>query len=167
MLLSLDGALYFNHDKLKLVQSKQEIVTLIKHAYNNAIKIRVLGSGHSWSPIATTNGIFISLHQYRGLVSRDLAKKQVTVRGGTTLVEISALLEEQGLALSNLPSVSDQTIAGAIATGLHQQEIDLLIFTSVFLGTHGTGINFGNLATFVTRFELVTGTGEVCHLKGL
>ena len=30
-----------------------------------------------------------------------------------------------------------------------------------FSATHGTGINFGNLATFVTSFELVTGTGEV------
>jgi len=104
---------------LQLVQSKEEIVALVKHAYDKKIKIRVLGSGHSWSPIATTNGILISLYQYRGLVSRDAAKKQVTVWGGTTLVEITALLKEQGLALSNLPSVSDQTIAGAIVTGMH------------------------------------------------
>lgn len=93
-------------------------MALVKDAYDKKTKIRVLGSGHSWSPIATTDGILLSLYQYRGLVSRDLAKKQVTVRGGTTLVEINELLEEQGLALSNLPSVSDQTIAGAIVTGL-------------------------------------------------
>ena len=101
------------------MQSKEEIVALIKHAYDKKIKVRVLGSGHSWSPIATSDVMLISLHNYRGLVSRDLSKKQVTVRGGTTLVEISELLEEQGWALSNLPSVSDQTIAGAIVTGLN------------------------------------------------
>lgn len=101
------------------MQSKEEIVALIKHAYDKKIKVRVLGSGHSWSPIAISDGMLISLHNYRGLVSRDLSKKQVTVRGGTTLVEISELLEEQGWALSNLPSVSDQTIAGAIVTGLN------------------------------------------------
>ena len=101
------------------MQSKEEIVALIKHAYDKKIKVRVLGSGHSWSPIATSDGMLISLHNYRGLVSRDLSKKQVTVRGGTTLVEISELLEEQGWALSNLPSVSDQTITGAIVTGLN------------------------------------------------
>ena len=38
--------------------------------------------------------------------------------------------------------------------------IDVCI-SVVYLATHGTGINFGNLATFVTSFELVTGTGEV------
>ena len=101
------------------MQSKEEIVALIKHAYDKKIKVRMLGSGHSWSPIAASDGMLISLHNYRGLVSRDLSKKQVTVRGGTTLVEISELLEEQGWALSNLPSVSDQTIAGAIVTGLN------------------------------------------------
>ena len=30
-----------------------------------------------------------------------------------------------------------------------------------FTGTHGTGVEYGNLATFVTSFQLVTGTGEV------
>jgi len=32
------------------------------------------------------------------------------------------------------------------------------------VATHGTGIKFGNLATFVTSFEMVTGTGEVSSL---
>ena len=112
-----DGALYFNHNNLQMVQSKEEIVTLVRHAYNKKMNVRVLGSGHSWSPIATTNGTLLSLYHYRGLVSRDLTKKQVTVRGGTTLAEISDLLDEQGWSLSNLPSVSGQTIAGAIVTG--------------------------------------------------
>ena len=102
-----------------MVQSKDEIVTLIKRAHDKKLKVRVLGSGHSWSPIATTDGMLISLYHYHGLVSHDLVKKQVTVRGGTTIAEINALLDEQGWSLSNLPSVSDQTIAGAIATGLH------------------------------------------------
>lgn len=103
---------------MRLVRAKEEIVAIIKHAYDKKMKIRVLGAAHSWSPIATSDGILISLYHYHGLVSHDLAKKQVRVRGGTTLVEINALLEERGLALSNLPSVSDQTIAGAIVTGL-------------------------------------------------
>ena len=30
-----------------------------------------------------------------------------------------------------------------------------------YIGTHGTGIGFGNLATLVTGMELITATGEV------
>ena len=37
---------------------------------------------------------------------------------GTTLRELNHQLERQGLAMSNLPSVSEQTVAGAIATGV-------------------------------------------------
>lgn len=42
---------------------------------------------------------------------------QATFRGGTSLKEVNALLEDHGLAMSQLGSISDQTVAGAIATG--------------------------------------------------
>ena len=32
-------------------------------------------------------------------------------------------------------------------------------------GTHGTGLGFGNIATMVTRLELVTGKGEILSLS--
>ena len=43
---------------------------------------------------------------------------QVTVLGGTTLEELSEWLEHRGLALSVLPAILGQTIAGAISTGM-------------------------------------------------
>ena len=32
------------------------------------------------------------------------------------------------------------------------------------IGTHHTGVSFGNLVSFVTELELVTGTGEVNNI---
>jgi len=113
-----DGALYFSHDKLHVVHSKEEIIAVIKGARDEHLNIRVLGSGHSWSPIATSDGVILSLYHYHGLVNHDKEKKQVTLRGGTTLTEMNAILDGLGLAFSNLPSISDQTIAGTIATGM-------------------------------------------------
>jgi len=69
------------------------------------------------------------------------------VQAGIRLHELSAALREHGMALSCLGSVSEQSIAGAIATG-----------------THGSGIEFGNLSTQVVALRLVTGTGEVLAL---
>ena len=43
---------------------------------------------------------------------------KVTVRAGTTLKELNHQLELQGLAMNNLPSISEQTVAGAIMTGI-------------------------------------------------
>ena len=31
----------------------------------------------------------------------------------------------------------------------------------MYIGTHGTGLKHGNMATFVTKLELVSGKGEV------
>jgi len=38
--------------------------------------------------------------------------------------------------------------------------VDLALLCSC-LATHGTGVAFGNLATMVTKLELVSGKGEV------
>ena len=41
----------------------------------------------------------------------------MTVRGGTVLNEVVSELHKHDLALSNLPSISAQTVAGLIVTG--------------------------------------------------
>jgi len=128
-----DGALYFSHDKLHAVHSKEEIIALIKHARDEHLKIRVLGSGHSWSPVATSDGLIMSLYHYHGLVKHDREKKQVTLRGGTTLTEMNVILDGLGLALSNLPSISYQTIAGTIATGIVYSYNTSVVYNNMFL----------------------------------
>ena len=42
----------------------------------------------------------------------------MTIRSGSTLEELVEYLDENGLALGVLPAILEQTIAGAIATGL-------------------------------------------------
>ena len=43
---------------------------------------------------------------------------EVTVRAGTTLNQLNRFLNDQGLAMKNLGSISDQSVAGAISTGV-------------------------------------------------
>jgi L-gulonolactone oxidase len=68
----------------------------------------------------------------------------VTVEAGITINALNRQLAERGLALANLGDIDRQTIAGAVSTS-----------------THGTGIQFGGLATFIRAMELVTADGEV------
>ena len=42
---------------------------------------------------------------------------EVTVKAGTTLKQLNRYLDDQGLAMKNLGSISEQTVAGAISTG--------------------------------------------------
>ena len=116
-IFSLDGRIIFNLHNLKAPATEDEIVEIVQNAYNNNRKIRVVAAGHSWSDIAQTEDIMISLHNYFGLVNVDKVNKLATVKAGTRLEHLSSLLEEQGLAMINLGSVARQSIAGAMSTG--------------------------------------------------
>ncbi|TDC76835.1 FAD-binding protein [Micromonospora sp. KC606] len=120
------------------------VTEAIRDAAAAGERIRVVGSGHSFTPIAVPDGRLLELTALETDVRVDLANRLVTVPAGMTLRTLNALLAGNGLALPNLGDIDAQTIAGAIATG-----------------THGTGAAYGCLATFVEALTLVTGTGEV------
>ena len=142
--MTFDGSNQFNVTDLRAPTSREEIIELIRDVKNKQQKLRVLGSGHSLQPLAVSEEVTLSLHNYRGLVSVDLQARQVTVKAGTTLEQLHDILDEHGLALGVSPTTAWPTVAGAIMTA-----------------THGTGIKYGNLATLVVSMEVVSPSGEV------
>ena len=51
---------------------------------------------------------------------------------------------------------------GATPTCITLAKVNLgCLISPVHAATHGTGVNFGNLATQVTKLELISGRGEV------
>lgn len=110
-------------------------------------RIKAVGSGHSFTPIAVTDGLLVHLDRLSGLVEVDHEQHTATLLGGTTIASANHLLAAQGLALSNLGDIDAQTVAGAIATG-----------------THGTGQRFTGLAGMVVALDLLTADGVVHHL---
>lgn len=105
--------------------------------------VRAVGAGHSFSPLVPTSGVLVSLDRMQGLVEHDSATDQATLRGGTRLGNTGEMLSAVGQALSNMPDIDQQTLAGAIATS-----------------THGTGITFPSLSGNVTALRLLTASGE-------
>src|SRR6185437_7653922 len=107
-------------------------------------QVRVVGSGHSFTPLAQTDDVLLSLDQVQGIEAFDAERQTVTVLGGTRLKELGEALLARGVAQENLGDIDVQSIAGAISTG-----------------THGTGIRFGTLSTQVAGLTLVTASGEL------
>ncbi|MFD6754706.1 MULTISPECIES: D-arabinono-1,4-lactone oxidase [Micromonospora] len=123
-----------------------EVVEQVRSAAEAGARIRPVGSGHSFTPVAVGDGSRMDLAGLAIDVQVDVDRRLVTVPAGMTLRQLNALLASHGLALPNLGDIDAQTVAGAISTG-----------------THGTGAAYGGLATFVAALTLVTGTGEVLH----
>lgn len=122
----------------------EEVQSEVVRAAEEGERLRVVGSGHSFSPLCWTDDNHMSLDRFTGIESADHERRCVWVRAGTRLDQLAEALADRGLALENAPDFDQQTIGGALATG-----------------THGTGLAFGNLATMVTALRLVCADGSV------
>lgn len=123
-----------------------DLSRLVVKAQKEGTTVKAVGSGHSFTGAALTDGCLVTLEHFSGLHDVDRDRLEVTVGAGTTLSELNQLLHAQGLAMPNLGDIAYQTVAGAIATS-----------------THGTGISLPGLAAQVVGFTLVDGQGQVLH----
>lgn len=117
---------------------------VVREASQRGQTVRVVGAGHSFTPLAQTDGVLVSLDRLQGIVAVDAVRQTATVWGGTKLKALGDELFAHGLAQENLGDINVQSIAGAISTG-----------------THGTGTRFGSLATQTVGLLLVTATGDL------
>jgi FAD-linked oxidoreductase len=106
--------------------------------------VRVPGTGHSFTPIAATDGTLIDMSAISGVTGHDMATLTATVRAGTKIHAIGRPLWDRGLALKNQGDIDRQSIAGALSTA-----------------THGTGKDLPCLAAEIVSFRLVTADGDV------
>ncbi len=105
--------------------------------------VRAVGSGHSFSDIACTDGMQLQLHGLSKVLDVDRGSGLVRVQGGITIRELGRCVAEHGLALENLGDIDAQTIAGAISTA-----------------THGTGAKLANIPAQVEEMTLVLADGS-------
>jgi hypothetical protein len=133
--------------RIAMPASEAELCALVREAAVRGRTVRVAGTGHSFTPLVATDGLLLSLDNWRGIEAHDAADGRVTVRAGTKLHDLGESLFELGLGMENLGDVDVQSVAGAISTG-----------------THGTGRTLGNLSTHVAGMRLVTASGEVLDL---
>jgi L-gulonolactone oxidase len=122
--------------------SEDELIEAVGRAAAAGRRVRVAGSGHSFTDIALTDGVQLSLRRMNRVLESD--GPLVRVQAGIRLRELGVELARRGLAMENLGDVDAQTLAGALATG-----------------THGTGTGFRNLSSQVEALRMVTADGPV------
>lgn len=138
------GSLTFTPQSAISPRTQAELCEIIRNANLSNKKIRVVGAGHSSSPLVETTDILISLDHFQGLKSFDKKNNLAEVGTAVTVHEVNASLQKVGLALFNAGDVDVQRLAGAIATG-----------------THGSGKTLQNLASLLYGATIVTATGDV------
>lgn len=138
------GAVRCEPNHLALPVTLEQVQAEVLRVSEEGERLRVVGAGHSWSPLCWSDDNHLSLARFTGIESADPQRLRVWVRAGTRLRDLAESLADRGWALESAPDHDAQTVAGAIATG-----------------THGSGAAFGSLSSQVTGLRLVCADGSV------
>jgi FAD-linked oxidoreductase len=129
----------------RVVRSAAEVRDTVVRALGDGRRVKVVGSGHSFTATAVANDVLVDLRHLNGVgrVERiDDSSGEVEVEGGVTIADLNDALARQGWALANLGDIAYQSISGAISTS-----------------THGTGAGSTGIAGQVVGISLIDGTG--------
>ena len=133
------GNVTFTPDEVTAPTSIDEVADVVARSR----RVRALGTGHSFSPIADSE-VLLSLASVPRVVDVDSTSATARVSAATRWGEIAPDLHAHGLAVHTTGSLPHISVAGSVATG-----------------THGYGDANGCLATAVVGLEVVTSDGSL------
>ncbi|NGO41569.1 FAD-binding protein [Streptomyces sp. YC419] len=139
-----DGNVTARPARVTAPASVEELRGVVRQAAEDGLTVKPVGSGHSFTPAAATDGVLIRPEHLTGIRAIDHAAGTVTVAAGTRLEALNLALAREGLSLTNMGDIMEQTVSGAISTG-----------------THGTGRESASIAAQIRGFELVTADGSL------
>ncbi|CEJ86473.1 Putative Sugar 1,4-lactone oxidase [[Torrubiella] hemipterigena] len=124
-------------------QSLAEIEKVVNLARACRRHISTTGCGHSPSNITCTSSWMVNLDNYNAVLSVDEKTGVVVMQSGIRLFQLCKELDKYGLAMPNLGSINEQSIAGAISTG-----------------THGSSARHGLMSEDVIALKITLASGE-------
>ena len=133
-----------------------EVQQIVRLARERGVNVRAVGSGHSWSDVALTEGFLLKPTGMTRVPApepdfvRDewQGRRLVRAEGGARIRELNAWLDAHGMGFANLGGYDGQTIAGVTSTS-----------------THGSGIAFGPLNDALRSLDVVVGDGSVARIE--
>ncbi|KAI2639316.1 D-arabinono-1,4-lactone oxidase [Xylaria nigripes] len=128
--------LYFQPETLP------EIEKIVSLAHKCHRRITTTGCGHSPSSLTCTSSWLVNLDKFNRILSIDESTGIVVMQAGIRLYQLCDELAKHGLAMPNLGSINEQSIAGAISTG-----------------THGSSLRHGIMSQDVLSLRITTAGG--------
>ncbi|RSS78768.1 D-arabinono-1,4-lactone oxidase [Streptomyces sp. WAC06614] len=121
-----------------------ELQEAVRRAAADGHRVKAVGTGHSFTAVAATDGVLLRPQALAGIQEIDRTAGTVTVGAGTALKDLNQALAREGLSLTNMGDIMEQTVSGATSTG-----------------THGTGRDSASIAAQIRALELVTADGTL------
>lgn len=137
------GGVQADPERFERPRSEPELAAAIRRAAQDGSSVRVVGAGHSFTPLVATRGTLLQLDEMNTVFEVDRARQRATISAGVSIRRLAERLHEAGFGLRNQGDIDVQSLAGAVGTG-----------------THGTGLGLGSFSTQVVGLEMMGASGE-------
>ncbi|KAL8718726.1 MAG: hypothetical protein Q9225_004167 [Loekoesia sp. 1 TL-2023] len=124
-------------------RTTEEIRKIVNLARRCRRRLVVVGCGHSPSDLTCTSSWMVNLDHYNKILKADKDSNVVVMQAGIRLYDLIAQLREYKMAMPNLGSIDNQSIAGAFATA-----------------THGSSTRHGLLSQSVLSLKIMLANGH-------
>ncbi|TFK49972.1 L-gulonolactone D-arabinono-1,4-lactone oxidase [Heliocybe sulcata] len=124
-------------------ENEYQCELIVELARREGKAVRATGVGHSPSDLPCTKDYLVRVGKLNKLLEANFEKRYVVVQAGITLVDMNEQLLHHNLALTSIGSISEQSLAGTIATV-----------------NHGSGLKYGTLSTHVLEVTLLLSDGS-------
>ncbi|GJJ14003.1 hypothetical protein Clacol_008260 [Clathrus columnatus] len=131
-------------------ENEEQCRFIIELAHRERTTVRACGAGHSPSDLACTSGYLLRTDKLDKVIEINVPENYVIAQAGISLHVLHERLREHGLAMSNVGSISDQSLGGVITTA-----------------THGSGVNYAVIPSHVLELTLLIADGSsvTCSLS--
>lgn len=143
-----DGSITFSPQQLAYPQTVEDIQTILRDSLHYPSPVRAMGSYHSLTPCASSDGTIVNMSKMTQVVEIDSTNLTFTAQAGLQVIEASEALRAQGLQLMLNIEIGNMTL-GSAACCHSKDALD--------------GIEFGQFSSYVTRIKWVTPTGDLAE----
>jgi FAD/FMN-containing dehydrogenase len=145
-LTNYDGSISTTPQQLVYPETVADIQAVMKDKARYPSPVRAMGSHHSLTPCAASDGTIINMSRMTRVIKIDQAARTFTAEGGLQYIEASKLLRKQNLQFLLNIEIGNLTL-GSAATCHTKDGLD--------------GKEFGQVASYVTAVKWVNAAGEL------
>lgn len=138
--VNYDGSITANPQQLVIAKTVGDIQNVLRDTVTYPSPVRAMGSYHSLTPCASSDGTIIDMKQMNQVISIDAANMTFTAQAGMQIIDASKALRAQGLQFMLNIEIGNMTL-GAASCCHSKDALD--------------GIEFGQVSSYVTAMKWV------------
>jgi hypothetical protein len=146
--VNYDGSITVSPQQLVYPETVEEIQAILRDSVTYPGPVRAMGSYHSLTPCASSDGTIINMSRMTQVVEVDCTNLTFTAQAGLEIIDASKALRSHNLQMMLNIEIGNMTL-GSAACCHSKDALD--------------GIEFGQVSSYVTRIQWVTPAGDLAE----